>query len=62
MFAERSLYSAIEFARPDLTMTKEEAERGGASFVLVCTHYTEDADDARRQPGVQRGHRAECGR
>ncbi|MCJ7513108.1 MAG: hypothetical protein MUO23_09080 [Anaerolineales bacterium] len=43
VFARRSLYSAIEYARPDLTMTKEEAERGGAAFVLVCTHYTEDA-------------------
>jgi hypothetical protein len=43
VFAKRSLYSAIEYARPDLTMTKLEAERGGASYVLVCTHYTEDA-------------------
>ena len=43
VFARRSLYSAIEYARPDLQMTKEEAERGSAEFVLVCTHYTEDA-------------------
>jgi hypothetical protein len=43
VFARRSLYSAIEYARPDLEMTKEGAERGGAEFVLVCTHYTEDA-------------------
>jgi hypothetical protein len=43
VFAKRSLYSAIEYARPDLKMTKVEAERGGAAYVLVCTHYTEDA-------------------
>lgn len=43
VFARRSLHSAIEYARPDLEMTKEAAQRGGAEFVLVCTHYTEDA-------------------
>jgi len=43
VFARRSLYSAVEYARPDLVMTKIEAERGSADFVLVCAHYTEDA-------------------
>jgi len=43
VFARRSLYSAVDYARPDLVMTKIEAERGSADFVLVCAHYTEDA-------------------
>ena len=43
VYVRRSIYSAIDFARPDLQLTKLDAERGGAEYVLVCTHYTEDA-------------------
>jgi hypothetical protein len=43
VFARRSIYSAIEYARPDLTMASQEEYRDGASYVLVCKHYPEDA-------------------
>jgi hypothetical protein len=43
VYVRRSIYSAIDFARSDLHMTKKDGERGEAEYVLVCTHYTEDA-------------------